>query len=279
MGIYSTQSYNADLKKDNNIIRDDVPLAVNCSGIAKVTRGISTNPGKRRDNYLIYMIQGELTADIGGSKYVIRKDELICIPPETVYSYYCSSADNVRYFWIHFTGSDALSVLSESGISHLTVYKAAPASENTELYEELFSEFRSRHAAFTYRTALILRNILMRLATQANEQGEQRGTLDTSIRFIHTHLNHDLSVKKLADMEFLSEGYYRSLFKQVTGVSPSEYITEQRIGRACQLLTETTMSIDRVSEGVGIHDRLYFQRFFKKHTGITPAQFREKTQR
>lgn len=273
MGSYSTQSYFCD-PTNSNVSRTDVALAVNCCGIAKVVQGQCINPSKRRDIYLIYMICGELTANLGGNEYVLLGGDLICIPAETNYYYRCTSAENVRYFWIHFTGADASDVLEATGISPLTRYSASDASVNAELYEVLFSEFRSRHRSFVYRTALILRNILMRLASQVDEDVQQKNALDSSIRYIHTHLGADLSVKELAKRNYLSEGYYRVLFKSITGVSPSEYIAEQRINRACQLLTETAQSIDSISSYVGINDRLYFQRFFKKHTGVTPAQYR-----
>ena len=277
MQSYSTQSYFCD-SVANNVSRSDVALAVNCTGIAKVATSISTFPSpiKRNDYYLMYMIFGELTAVIDGRGFVLHSGDFICIPPFTEYSYHCSSEESVKYFWIHFTGRDSSEALTESGITPLTVFTARAVSENAPLYESLFGEFRSRHQSFLYRSALILRNVLMTLASQADTDSRQRSVLDVSLRYIHTNLKQDLSVKKLAEMEYLSQGYYRNLFKQVTGISPSEYVAAQRVHRACQLLLETDMSIERISEAVGITDRLYFQRFFKKHTGTPPALYRKK---
>ena len=273
MGRYSAQTYHLDISSDDTP-RNDVALAINCCGIAKVTPGVNTTPRTRRDFYLIYMIQGELTASLGGSKFVLTEGEYICLPPETEHFYRCSSSESVKYFWIHFTGRDANEVLCETGISLMVKYKSGEISEVSELYELLFGEFRLRHNNLVYRSALVLRNILMRIATVSCDEEEQKNALDNSIRYIHTHLSGDLSVKKLAQMEYLSQGYYRTLFKQVTGVSPSEYVAAQRINRAAQLLLETDMSISRICEAVGISDRLYFQRFFKKHTAMTPSKYR-----
>ena len=280
MQTYSTQSYFCDTAQ-NNVCRSDVALAVNCTGIAKVLPAVNASsimsPIKRNDYYLMYMICGELTASFDSREFVLHSGDFICIPPFTEYCYRCTSEESVKYFWIHFTGRDSAETLSESGIAPLTVSTARAVSENAPLYESLFGEFRSRHPSFLYRTALILRNVLMTLSSQADTEAHQRSALDVSLRYIHTNLKQDLSVKRLAEMEYLSQGYYRSLFKQITGLSPSEYVAEQRVHRACQLLLETDMSIERISEAVGITDRLYFQRFFKKHTGIPPAIYRKRS--
>ena len=273
MGSYSSQSYSCDPIK-NNLTRSDVPIAVNCCGIAKLPQGMKTTPTVRRDVYLIYMICGELTAFIDGRELTLIAGDYICIPPETYYSYCCTSAESVRYFWIHFTGGEVYSVLDRTGITPLTVCHSAPAPQNAELYEQLFSEFRSRHASFTYRTELILRNILMRLTSQTSDAMPQKSPIDTSLRYIHTHISANITVAALAEMEYLSQGYYRALFKSVTGTSPSEYVAAYRIVRAGELLANTSLSIDKIAESIGISDRLYFQRFFKKHTGTTPAEYR-----
>ena len=75
-------------------------------------------------------------------------------------------------------------------------------------------------------------------------------------------------------MEFLSPSRYREVFKEATGLSPLEYVLRQRIHLACELIEQGDLSISQVAELCGFTDRLYFQRFFKKHTGVTPAQYR-----
>ena len=280
MSTYSTQQYYNLPNDNNNFETTDSPLLVNCCGIATISaRGAKkVTTVMRRDYYLIYMICGELQARLGGEAFLLKSGSFICIPPRTAYLYNCVSAENVKYFWIHFTGSEAKSMLLSSGIAPLTHYSAGRMSKTAEIYEQIFGEFRNRTEHFVYRVALLLRNVIMALSD--NREGDEGGknTLDSSLKYVHTHINEELTVKKLAEMEYLSEGYYRVLFKKITGDSPSEYIATQRINRACQLLSETTQSIDKVAESVGIRDRLYFQRFFKKHTGITPSKYREKNQ-
>ena len=279
MTTYSAQDYYNLPNRTNDLESTERPLTVNCCGIATVPTRTEkrVNSVMRRDFYLMYMISGELQAELGGEAFLLKSGSFICIPPRTPYVYNCVSAETAKYFWIHFTGSEAREVLTDSGISPLTQYYTGGMSETAEIYERLFSEFRNRTEHFVYRAALLLRNVLVSLSDNCVGEEAEKNTLDSSLKYVHTHIGEEITVKRLAEMEYMSEGYYRVLFKRITGASPGEYIATQRINRACQLLTETTQSIDNIAQSVGIRDRLYFQRFFKKHIGITPSKYREKT--
>lgn len=275
MTTYFPQQYYTTTAQSGDVEDNEIPLRVNCCGIATISPQSEKRMtlGRRKDYYLMYMISGALQAELGGKAFLLRTGSFICIPPHTPYLYNCASSESVKYFWIHFTGAMAGQVLEMSSLEPLEQYYTKGLSESAELYEKLFSEFRSRTEKFGYRSALILQNILMRLSAGIISD-DRKATLDTSIKYIHTHIGEELSVQALAEMEYMSAGYYRALFKKVTGSSPSDYIAEQRINRACQLLAETTQSIDSIAASVGISDRLYFQRFFKKRMGVTPYRYR-----
>ena len=60
------------------------------------------------------------------------------------------------------------------------------------------------------------------------------------------------------------------------GVSLREYITAERMEAAKVRLEEGRLRIADVAEAVGIHDVKYFSRLFKKTTGLTPGEYRER---
>ena len=181
---------------------------------------------------------------------------------------------SVKYYWVHFTGCDVDEVLEAAHIVPLERKSVSVLTEAVELYKKLFTEYQLRQPHFRYRASLILRNILACFADRADSGLSPAATLHASISYIHSHISDQISIGELASMEFMSEGHYRALFRRITGLSPHEYISKQRIDLACALLTSTSESIESVSEAIGIKDRLYFQRFFKKHTGISPWRYR-----
>jgi two-component system response regulator YesN len=59
------------------------------------------------------------------------------------------------------------------------------------------------------------------------------------------------------------------------GIGLTQYITRIRIEQAQHLLKETDWKIARIAQHVGLNDPRYFNAVFKRHTGITPTEYRE----
>ena len=91
--------------------------------------------------------------------------------------------------------------------------------------------------------------------------------------YIKLNYSEKISIKEIADQLYLSPNYLSELFKKHTGKTISEYLTEYRLEKACQLLDHAEYRVGDVSGMVGIHDGRYFSNMFKKKYGITPANF------
>ena len=106
----------------------------------------------------------------------------------------------------------------------------------------------------------------------------QKNYIQETVRKIQTyiqeHLEENLSLVKLAEISFFNPSYLSRFFKQATGQSVTEYIFELRIRRAKELLQDPNNKINDVSKMLGYESQNYFSRFFKKHTGFTPQEFR-----
>lgn len=70
-----------------------------------------------------------------------------------------------------------------------------------------------------------------------------RTQLQQAIDYIHVHLDRDLSLAELAGVVNLSPAYFASLFKQAIGISPHQYVIQQRVERAKVMLTKTDLAI------------------------------------
>lgn len=86
----------------------------------------------------------------------------------------------------------------------------------------------------------------------------------------------DLSVKQLAENVYLTPTYLSGLFKRKTGKTIWEYLTSVRIERAKELLRNPRFKLYHISKQVGYEDANYFAKIFKKQTGVTPSEYREK---
>lgn len=85
-----------------------------------------------------------------------------------------------------------------------------------------------------------------------------------------------LSVKDIGDHVFLSASYVCTFFKNETGKTLNQYLIEYRIEQAKQLLRDPRYKIADISSKVGYSDGNYFGKSFKKYTGLSPSEYRER---
>ena len=80
--------------------------------------------------------------------------------------------------------------------------------------------------------------------------------------------------RELSELCDLSKDYFLKTFKKVMNVTPQQYYTSLVIDKGRYLLANTAYSISEISRLCGIEDSFYFSRLFKKHTGISPREYR-----
>ena len=65
-------------------------------------------------------------------------------------------------------------------------------------------------------------------------------------------------------------------FKKVTKYTPAQYIVSLRIHNAMNLFETTRYNVSQIAAAVGYDNPLYFSRLFKKHTGMTPTEYKQR---
>lgn len=93
--------------------------------------------------------------------------------------------------------------------------------------------------------------------------------------FILEHIDEKISVKCLAEKLFVSKTHLSETFKQKTGLALIEYITQMKIERAQKLIIDNQLMIYQIIDMLGYEDINYFNKIFKKYTGLSPTQFKK----
>lgn len=93
--------------------------------------------------------------------------------------------------------------------------------------------------------------------------------------YIRTHYADNISRDAVASSVYLDGAYFSRLFKQKTGQSYIDFLTEVRMEKAIELLA-THSSITEISKAVGYFHRNQFITNFRKYTGYTPSDYRAK---
>ncbi len=99
-----------------------------------------------------------------------------------------------------------------------------------------------------------------------------------AIQLIHGRLQEQMSIPEIAREVGLSTDRLQRKFKQETGESPWSYILYQRCWSACEELGGTDRSVTDIARRLGFASSQHFATSFKATIGLTPTQFRRKTE-
>ena len=84
----------------------------------------------------------------------------------------------------------------------------------------------------------------------------------------------DISVLDIASAFGYSEAYFCKLFKQNFGKNFVTYLTEYRVERAKQQLSDLSSNVKEIGQRVGYADSNYFTKVFRRITGMSPSEYR-----
>ena len=90
------------------------------------------------------------------------------------------------------------------------------------------------------------------------------------IEYIEGHLHENITMAVLAEHTKHSSSYLSTLFRKEIGITISEYILQQKLGEACQLLSDTNMPIAQIANTLSFSTQSYFSHAFAKKNGETP---------
>ncbi len=137
---------------------------------------------------------------------------------------------------------------------------------NTILQFNSISELKNW---FLDKTSEIITNIMAHKKMNANE------IVIKAKEYISDNYNKDISLDSISKYVDKSPYYFSKLFKDNTGENFIDYLTNIRMNKAKDMLSNKEISIKEICINVGYSDPNYFSRTFKKCIGLTPTEYRE----
>lgn len=154
---------------------------------------------------------------------------------------------------------------------------------NTELattINKLIRECMSFSVTKDALADLALQELLIRIIqTQTAQRIDSPTTIDTDSAiyaitdYIRKNITSNISLKELSEKACMSTTSFYRYFKRELGMSPIEFILNEKIKQAKKLLKNPGIQINEVCYMAGFDDCNYFIRLFKKYEGITPKQY------
>jgi AraC-like DNA-binding protein len=156
-------------------------------------------------------------------------------------------------------------------------------TEVTGLINKLIRVCGSGEKAKDIFADLSLKELLIRLVQSQHLQqvaaesttNDNQSRLHYVLKYIHEHLTEKIAVDALSRKAYLSRNIFFKWFREQFGITPLDYINQERIKLAKQLLATPQYKIQTVSSMCGFSDVNYFVRLFKKMEGITPKTYKD----
>lgn len=92
--------------------------------------------------------------------------------------------------------------------------------------------------------------------------------------YISDRLAQDIKLSDLAELLGMSQFHFSRLFKQSMAIAPYQYVLQQRVEKAKQLLKQTELSVMEIALLCGFSSHSHLGKWFRQHTGMTPSAYR-----
>lgn len=150
-----------------------------------------------------------------------------------------------------------------------------------DLVERIESESADREVGCSTMVLLFFAEILTLLYREnqnraASLSSTDRGLVSQLLAYLDRHFQEEISLEQLSVLTHFSTRQITRRFKQMVGVSISQYVLLQRIALARNLLTSTNMTITNIATEVGFSNPSYFCEQFRRTVHCTPKEYRNR---
>jgi len=149
---------------------------------------------------------------------------------------------------------------------------------------QLYSDSRSHQLssnASRSMTNLVewVNHIVIKAKEYVHSLEQSMSVVQKVIQFIQLNISKDISREEIANHVYLNPDYLTRIFKKETGMAVSDYLFQERLRIAKELLLKTDMQISAIASHIGYVNFSHFSRTFKKHTNMNPNEYRNTHQR
>ena len=247
------------------------------------------------DYEVYYLLEGERCYFIGTKIYHLKQGSLVFVRRNVIHKTALSREAHHDRILLEISRSYLESVFAITG--ELTLHdffqddciilslESEEQSFITELLLALGRELGTKNSGFRLLAKSLVAELFIyakRMENKTNPSASSR-TDDPRHRqieqiacYIAENCCSPLSLNSIAEQFYMNKCYLSRIFKEITGFTVNGYLHARRIQKARSLLIQNSMNISEVAEAAGYENLTYFERVFKKHTGMSPLEYRKQ---
>lgn len=245
----------------------------------------STEKGRVLDEYqLLYITRGKGEFISSNAKRQgIKEGNMFLLFPGEWHNYMPEKSTGWDEYWIGFKGIN-IDNRVENGFFSINkpIFNVGMSEEIVQLYKQAIRIATEQKAGFQQMLAGIVNHLLgLAYSLDKNllfEDTQVIKQINKAKIIMIENLSGNIQLETIAEMLNMSYSWFRRMFKEYTGFSPSQYMQELKIQKIKEILTNSSLPVKEIFFKAGFENQEYFFSVFKKKTGMTPVQYREFTQ-
>lgn len=260
-------------------------VKIRCQAAAKASRLHAS------DHVFVAAMQGAGSAIIDGRRRRLVKGSCFLLPPDTLFDVSADEGPELKLMWLIFRAvpverspsgeTNEANEANEANQDALRIFPyeeldAQPFGRIAGRLDELYRHRGATEELAHFKQHIRFQELLYELCQGGESSGAQlqsREAVRRSIDGLHRLDVSDISVEALAKQANIGTRQYSHLFKQLTGKSPVDYITELKLNHAKKQLLTSNDSLQQIAQSAGFKDVYYFSRRFKQMVGQSPKQY------
>lgn len=231
----------------------------------KRTTNTTTAPHAHSEWEIQQILSGTETAIINGITYSVNENDVMVIPPGSPHQ--------------EFPQGDFLAIsltAKELPFSDVTIVNDYD-KDISILFELILKVMTERDADYGIIADSLIDTMSRFIKKYTTSNCKHTFTVELKNQLYENISNADFDISDTILKMGFNLDYFRRCFKEDFGMTPHEHLTEMRIDLAKKTLRDdAVLSIERIAYLCGYNDSFYFSKVFKKHTGLTPRDYRKK---
>lgn len=217
---------------------------------------------------------GSGTVYFPDGKHAVESGDIIILPSNLKHRFECTGEN--KCIVVGFCGCDY-----NFGKSPF-IFKDNSQYSISWLLDLMCDEFEGRKSNRKRMLNIMLNAILVSVMRHSQPTDIKRDVeydnFNYILHFMNAHSHNGIDIENVAKMSGLSYHRFRHKFKELTEVSPQQYIIKQRLDFAKRMLETTSYNTSAIAVACGFHSVPQFITCFNREEGLTPVKYRKKHQ-
>lgn len=239
-----------------------------------------------RDRYpgheLILCLSGRAWTRVAGRTHAIGPGDFVWLNCHHPHEHWAEPSDPWEAMWVRAEGPQLAKLSELMSVRAAPVIAGVDRKEAVAAFKEAFRLVADRAPESPARLHAVVARLLAVVCAARARSGDAAPDVPPALAKVVERMRlfyfEKHTLEGLARLAGLSPTHFTRVFRAAFGTSPIDWLRRERISQAKRRLAGTDDEIKEIAAQVGFADRYFFSKDFKRHTGMTPGQYRAREQ-